>query len=334
MAKASCPDISIVVPVYNMGEYVGECLDSLINQTHKNLEIICIDDGSTDNSATVLADYASRDPRIKIISQENQGLSCSRNNAMKIMTGKYMLCVDPDDLLDLNTCKKLLTKANRNNLDMLMFSGYNFVDNPNNRIYSSYWSFLWLPKLNGKKIFNYHDIRDFMTQLSVSSCLTMYNFDFIKRNNILFPDHLIYEDNVFFLKAMLNAERMAVDTYEYYKHRRHAAAITQNWDKHFSDFIKITDMVLTYLREIKIDQDIYEQYRSFYICSVKGRFHSFDKGTQLLYKNQAKQLLKKYDPEYIDRDLGYALGAYMLFPYYLWKRHHLRQKLKPHVDNA
>ena len=88
------PKISLIIAVYNVERYLRECLDSVVNQTLKDIEIICVNDGSTDNSLNILKEYAKKDERIKIITQENQGLACSRNNALKIATGEYVLCVD------------------------------------------------------------------------------------------------------------------------------------------------------------------------------------------------------------------------------------------------
>ena len=93
------PLISVIVPVYNTVKYVNKCINSIINQTYKNLQIILVDDGSTDNSGGVCDDYAKMDSRIIVIHEENQGVSKARNNAIDIMNGKYLVFVDSDDWL-------------------------------------------------------------------------------------------------------------------------------------------------------------------------------------------------------------------------------------------
>ena len=92
--------ISVIVPVYNVEQYLPQCLDSIINQTYKNLEIICVDDGSPDNSGKILDEYAKKDKRIKVIHQENQGVSVARNTGLDNATGKYIGFVDPDDWIE------------------------------------------------------------------------------------------------------------------------------------------------------------------------------------------------------------------------------------------
>ena len=91
--------ISIIVPVYNVEAYLPQCLDSLINQTYQDLEIICVNDGSTDGSLEILQKYQSKDKRIKVVSQKNQGLSGARNTGISQATGEWIMFVDSDDYL-------------------------------------------------------------------------------------------------------------------------------------------------------------------------------------------------------------------------------------------
>ena len=97
MNKTDNPLVSIIVPIYNTSEYLPRCLDSIINQTHKNLEIILIDDGSTDDSSKIADDYAKKDKRIKVIHQKNAGQSAARNVGIKKATGEYINFTDSDD---------------------------------------------------------------------------------------------------------------------------------------------------------------------------------------------------------------------------------------------
>ncbi len=100
--------ISVIVPVYNVEKYLSKCLDSIINQTYQNLEIICVDDGSTDSSPMILEEYAKKDSRIKIITRQNGGLSAARNTGVKNATGEFVSFVDSDDWIDLETYEKAI----------------------------------------------------------------------------------------------------------------------------------------------------------------------------------------------------------------------------------
>ena len=118
---------SIIIPVWNLEPYISRCLDSVIAQTYKNIEIICINDGSTDNSLNILQEYAERDNRIKIIDQENQGVSVARNNGIDAASGDYLLFVDGDDYVDTRMCEVLNGKVE--NYDLVFFNFYRITSN-------------------------------------------------------------------------------------------------------------------------------------------------------------------------------------------------------------
>lgn len=97
------PKISIVIPIYNMGRYLRDCLNSVINQSLKELEVICIDDGSSDDTSEILKEYQWKDHRVKVLAQANHGVSYSRNRGIKYASGEYLYFIDPDDWLPDNT---------------------------------------------------------------------------------------------------------------------------------------------------------------------------------------------------------------------------------------
>ncbi len=121
MAKAL---ISIVVPVYNTAKYLHHCLDSIVRQTYEHIEVICINDGSTDESLQILEEFASKDKRIVVIDQLNQGLSETRNKGILRATGSYLMFVDSDDWIELDMCEQMLQIAEKRNVDIVL-SSYN-----------------------------------------------------------------------------------------------------------------------------------------------------------------------------------------------------------------
>ena len=123
------PLVSIIVPVYNVEKYLSQCLDSLVNQTYRNIEIICINDESPDNSAAILKQYAEKDSRLLIFEQKNMGLSCARNTGMKHAHGVYVMFVDSDDWIDLETCEQAVRAALKYNADLVMWSYVREFDN-------------------------------------------------------------------------------------------------------------------------------------------------------------------------------------------------------------
>lgn len=122
MTKEVQPLLSIIVPVYNVEKYLSRCLDSLTNQTLSNIEIICVNDGSTDNSLTILKKYATIDNRIILIDKQNGGLSSARNAGLEIIRGEYFMFVDSDDWLDKQACQESYNTIIKYEADCLMFS--------------------------------------------------------------------------------------------------------------------------------------------------------------------------------------------------------------------
>ena len=118
------PKISIIVPIYNTAKYLPECLDSILNQTYQNLEILCINDGSTDNSPEILKTYAKKDSRIKVITQKNQGLSTTRNQGLEHASGKYLTFVDSDDEIKPSFIAKLLAPYQKDPKTTLTVCGF------------------------------------------------------------------------------------------------------------------------------------------------------------------------------------------------------------------
>lgn len=124
------PLVSIIVPVYNASQFLGECLDSLIQQTYQNLEILCLNDGSIDDSAEIVREYASKDSRIIYLEHENSGVSFTRNRGIDTAHGKYIMFVDSDDYIALDACDYLVQTALRDDADIVVFGGKTFPSVP------------------------------------------------------------------------------------------------------------------------------------------------------------------------------------------------------------
>lgn len=116
------PLISVIIPVYNAEKYLAQCLNSVINQTYTNLEIICVNDGSKDDSLKILREYAQNDPRVHILDKENAGVSSARNDALKLASGNYIMFVDSDDWMELNTCETAFHAMHTYRSDIVMWS--------------------------------------------------------------------------------------------------------------------------------------------------------------------------------------------------------------------
>lgn len=125
--------VSIIIPIYNVEQYLAQCLDSVINQTYKNIEIICVNDCSLDNSFRILDEYSKNDKRIKIINRENNGgLSAARNTGLDNASGKYIYFLDSDDWIDLDYIEKMLNAAIKNDVEVVLNT--NIIEHKLNQI--------------------------------------------------------------------------------------------------------------------------------------------------------------------------------------------------------
>ena len=257
--------ISAIVPVYNVEKYLKECLDSIINQTLTDIEIICINDGSTDNSLKILNEYAEKDKRVKIFTQKNQGLSIARNNGMKYAKGEYISFIDSDDYIELNTFEKLYDKATRDDLDILMFKSFVY-DEQKQKIneFDAYHDLEVFDKFI-KNIFCHLDTKEFTHRISVTSWSKIYKTDFLKSNEINFPEKLLFEDNAFFYETYLKAKTVSIYPERLYYYRiNRENSITKTSGYKFSDIIKNFCLIRNTLKEMN--------YLNIYKKTVYNKF--------------------------------------------------------------
>lgn len=175
--------ISIVIPVYNVEKYLKRCLDSVLNQSFADWEAICVDDGSTDDSAAILADFTHKDKRFKVITQKNQGIAVARNNGLKTMTGQYVTFLDSDDRLPNYALKLMLQIAVQSEADIV-------VSTKLDREISN-------PKIIPIYKLHTHPLRDFVSDRHIfsSACNRLYKADMLKKHN--FVGGICFEDWVF-----------------------------------------------------------------------------------------------------------------------------------------
>ncbi|MBE6493731.1 MAG: glycosyltransferase family 2 protein [Methanosphaera stadtmanae] len=291
--------VSVIVPVYNVEEYLPVCLTSLIKQSLHDIEIICVDDGSTDNSGALLDFYSKKDDRIKVIkNQSNMSVGAARNKAMQYIKGKYTFFVDSDDWIDLDCLKTLYEKSEELNLDMLFIKLINYDDNENKFYKTDYYD---QTKLKGfeNKIFDYKQINNkALLELTISPYSKLYSTKFLKKIDVQFPENLIHEDNIFYFEVIFNAERISFCNNYFYNRRRRNNSITTTYDDSMIDAISIEEITLNYFRE----NNLYEDYKKpllNQICNfLKEKFELIDTKYKPEFYNKTKILFEKINNNY------------------------------------
>lgn len=235
--------VSVIIPVYNVERYLEECLESIINQSLRDIEIICIDDGSEDNSLSILESYAKLDNRIKIISQENQGLGAARNVGLDNSTGDYIYFIDSDDFLELYALEELYDIAEEKSLDFALFKMINYDDESKEFYTIPDYEMPEIKNSFGDNVFSNDELGDLIFDMAVSAVCKLYNRDFINTIGARFPEGLIFEDNVFFYEMLFNAKRIYFVDRHYYNRRRHKKSITGSANIKFSDTLSIHNLI-------------------------------------------------------------------------------------------
>ena len=241
--------VSVVVPVYNVEDYIRDCLDSIVNQTLKDIEIICVNDGSPDNSLEILREYEAKDDRITVIDQENGGHAVATNRGIELAKGECLFCMDSDDVLELTALEHSYDRLKERDVDFVMFKAINYVDAEDRYYETEVYSMQKIYRKVGSDVFNYKDIGDLMFQASVTPWSKLYKRDFINRENIRFPEGLIFEDNVFFYKALLTAKRICFLNEFLFIRRWYSTSSTMNGDLRFISSIGVSNLVIETFRE-------------------------------------------------------------------------------------
>ena len=243
--------VSIIVPVYNVEKYLRKCLDSLINQTLKDIEIICINDGSTDKSLEILEEYKNRDSRIILLNQENSGQSIARNNGIKKATGEYLGFVDPDDWLDLDYYEKLYNAASTNDTDIAV------------------GGIIRVTGIKKKKFLNFEKetITD-NTNLKFELCDVpeksyvwnkIYKTEKLKEIGLEFEKGIFYEDCIFTPQALFYlGEIVTVPNIYYYYLRRGNSTVKQRSEKANADSVYAHKKANDFIKEHNIDISSHE----------------------------------------------------------------------------
>ena len=201
--------VSVIIPVFNVEKYLHQCIDSILNQTLKDIEIICVDDGSTDNSLSILKEYEQTDIRLKVIEQQNQGAGIARNKGMKIAKGKYLSILDADDFFEADMLEKAYNQCEQYNADFCVYRSDQF-DNVSKKYIAIPWTIKqrYLPD---KEVFSAEDISQYIFQIFNGwSWDKMYRRDFVEKNKLEFQGLRTTNDAFFVFMTNVQAKKITI----------------------------------------------------------------------------------------------------------------------------
>lgn len=224
--------VSVIIPVYNVEKYLHTTLEEVLSQSLSEIEVICINDGSSDLSKSIIEEYQKKDNRIILIDKENAGQAIARNIGIRKAKGKYIYFLDSDDLITDNCLEKLYNCAEKKQLDLLLFDGTSFFENETLKEKHANYKTYYKRKNKYTGVYNGQKLYALMVDAGdykVSPCLQFLRTEYVHEHNLYFPEGIIHEDNLFAYYALILAKRvMHIPNTLFYRRVRIGSTMTTN----------------------------------------------------------------------------------------------------------
>lgn len=284
--------VSVIIAVYNVEKYLPKCLESLLQQSLSDIEIICVNDGSTDKSLDVLNCYAKKDPRVKVLTQKNRGVAYSRNKGLRLASGDYVMFVDGDDWVDLDVCKKIYDVAEKNDSDIVMYNVAFYDDRKGQIIPGAFFNIKsWNNHLDENTAHTYKDcISIFYGNLSAAN--KAYRRSFVEKIGVYFPEDTRFEDHSFHLETVFCAQRINIideALYYYRQNRKNSMMTTLTSTKVVFDIFKIIDIIEEMLKRIRKYEELKYLFFQFKYEAIAHYFMRANFFLKPKYYKRAKQ---------------------------------------------
>ncbi|MDH5092757.1 glycosyltransferase [Clostridium perfringens] len=309
--------ISFIVPVYNVERYLSKCLDSLVNQTINEKEVIIINDGSTDNSLEICNMYKDKYDFIKIINQKNGGLSSARNNGIKNSKGKYIQFVDSDDYIDVNCGKIFVDLCEKNNLDIIRgkYHTYNEEEGIIKQAINLK-DFKYLNKVVNSREYFLECIECEIYE--VTACIGLIKREFLLKNKVFFVEGIAMEDHEFTMKCLTineNAKVMQID-YDFYTYVRHGGSITTTpTTNKIIDIINNCNSMKLYASTLNLDQDLTKALNK----AVSSLFYQATSIYGRIDKNDRKKVKSIMKDDILDFSIENSFSYYQKRKFLIFK---------------
>lgn len=251
--------VSVIVPVYKVEKYLDKCLDSLVNQTLKDIEIIVVNDGSPDNSQDIIDRYQKKYPIIKSYKKANSGLSDTRNFGLKYASGEYITFVDSDDYVELDMYEKMYNKAEEENFDIVACDiNYVYPDKTVKVL------------IDPKK--DVHDIRDAFIDLYPTVCTKIFKRQLFEKTKLTFKSGVWYEDVEFMYRLLPYTKTIGVIHEAFYNYIQRDNSITSTTSPKIYDYIYNFNGLIDYYKEKKLYDKYFKELEYAYVRYLYATF--------------------------------------------------------------
>lgn len=324
--------LSVIIPIYNAGLYIHQCLDSVVDQTLQDIEVICINDGSTDESAAIIKECATKDERIKVLTQENLGQGAARNRGLEVAMGDYVYFIDADDqLFALDALDCIVAEIKRERLDVLFFDAEaSFEEDVDASVAIKKNAYIrrhdYSSVYTGRELFaRFCDNREY----SPSPCLAIYRRSFLEENNIRFPqERIFYEDNIFMTRVLLAAKKASHRPWRFYLRKVHAGSTVTSKPTmlHLRGYLACyRDVCETLLRkdwDAETRKALLDR-RAVYKLHVRRIADSYP---ELIAAAKSEMAIEEYDA--LCKVLHYPIGEKIVNAVRCWREHGFRYTLR------
>ena len=284
--------ISVIIPVYNVENYLRECVDSVLSQTYQNFEIILVDDGSTDSSGKICDEYASNDERICVIHQKNNGPSKTRNTGLDNATGKYIYFLDSDDYVESNTLELLISTAESNNADLVFFDARSFTDDGSEVKQGYIVKETYKPKSGYEILTELHNNKDY----HCSVVLLFINRSLLNDNKIRFLESAYCSEDMLFTYKMFCASSKTAQCKNTLYHRRYRSGsivTSKKSQRHFQSCRNVYEEIRDYSERIgKTGDYMATEYTVRCAFNALDTYRKIHKDEQKSCKSEYKTLKK------------------------------------------
>jgi len=300
--NCSSPKVSVIIPIYNTEPYLRECLESAVNQTLRDIEIICVNDGSTDGSPAILNEYADKDRRIKIINQENKGAGAARNAGLQTAVGEYLSFLDSDDYFMNSMLEKAYKKAKKNDADIVAFK-FKRLNMQTGKISRARWRYnkKYFPQ---RYPFSYKDAPEGIFKVFTNEAWNkIFKREFIAAKNIKFQEIKSCNDLFFVWCAIFNAAQIDIaDKGLAVLRRGHLTNIQANNDKNTLDFYYAFCHLKEYLKSANKYEDIKQQFGNYFLDNALYNLSSLKDSGQFncLYNKLKEEIFAEFSYDYSD----------------------------------
>ncbi len=279
--------ISVIIPVYNVEEYLRECVDSVLKQTYQNFEIILVDDGSTDSSGKICDEYVKKDDRITVIHRKNGGLSVARNTGLSESNGNYVYFLDSDDYVSENALETLLKIAEKDNSDIVFFDAVSFADTDDFTVKQNYTRKSRYKTNSGLSIFaQMTENKEFHSAVP----LLFIRKEFLSESKVRFVPDILYEDMVFTYQLFCKASTVSQcsDTLYFRRYRKNSIMTSSKTKKHFTSCITVYQHNSAFANEVGENNKAVYWYVSRCAFNIFNVYEKLCKADKKNCKNELK----------------------------------------------